>query len=141
MGGLLVQVLGLFALLGLVGWGYRHWISPRRVGIRGKGMLLLCVVTLVGGLLGSTGWWIDDPRAFSWDLPPVTIRMLASAGWAFGVATLAALHRPVPRRMRSVMLLLAAYLAPLLLTAPCSTSTASTLPRPSPTHSSRWSLP
>jgi hypothetical protein len=118
MGGLLVQFLGLFALLGLVGWGYRRWISPRRVGIQGKGMLLLCVVTLVGGLLGSTGWWIDDPRAFSWDLPPVASRMLASAGWAFGVATIAALQRPVPHRMRLVMLLLAAYLAPLLLTAP-----------------------
>ena len=118
MGGLLVQSLGLFALLGLAAWGYRHWISPRRVGIQGKGMLLLCVVTLVGGLLGSTGWWIDDPRAFSWDLPPVASRMLASAGWAFGVATIAALQRPVPHRMRLVMLMLAAYLVPLLLTAP-----------------------
>jgi hypothetical protein len=62
MGGLLIQYLGLFALLGLAAWGYRHWISPRQVGIQGKGMLLLCIVTLVGGLLGSTGWWIDDPR-------------------------------------------------------------------------------
>jgi hypothetical protein len=71
MGGLLVQFLGLGALLGLAGWGYRHWISPRQqVGIQGNGMLLLCVVTLVGGLLGSTGWWIDDPRSFAWDLPP-----------------------------------------------------------------------
>jgi hypothetical protein len=118
MGGLLVQFLGLFALLGFAAWGYRHWISPRQVGIKGKGMLLLCVVTLVGGLLGSTGWWIDDPRSFSWDLPPLASRMLASAGWAFGVATLAALHRPVPRRTRLVMLMLAVYLAPLLLTAP-----------------------
>src|SRR5215217_2315999 len=77
MGGLLVQFLGLFALLGLVAWGYRHWISPRHVGIQGKGMLLLSVVTLVGGLLGSTGWCIDDPRCFSWDLPPLASRMLA----------------------------------------------------------------
>ncbi len=56
MGGLLVQFLGLFALLGLAAWGYRHWISTRQIGIQGKGMLLLSVVTLVGGLLGSTGW-------------------------------------------------------------------------------------
>jgi hypothetical protein len=118
MGGLLVQFLGLFALLGLAALGYRHWISNRQVGIQGKGMLLLSVVTLVGGLLGSIGWWIDDPRSFSWDLPPLASRMLASAGWAFGVATLAALHRPVPRRMRLVMLMLAVYLAPLLVTAP-----------------------
>jgi hypothetical protein len=119
MGGSLVQFVGLFALLGLAAWGYQHWISPRRgVGIQGKGMLLLCVVTLVGGLLGSTGWWIDDPRSFSWDLPPLASRMLASAGWAFGVAALAALHRPVPRRTRLVMLMLAVYLAPLLVAAP-----------------------
>jgi hypothetical protein len=118
MGGLRVQFLGLFVLLGIAAWGYRHWISPRQVGIQGKGMLLLCVVTLVGGLLGSTGWWIDDPRSFSWDLPPLAGRMLASAGWAFGVATLAALHRPVPHRTRLVMLMLAVYLAPLLVTAP-----------------------
>ena len=118
MGGLLVQFLGLFALLGLAALGYRHWISNRQVGIQGKGMLLLSVVTLVGGLLGSIGWWIDDPRSFSWDLPPLASRMLASAGWAFGVATLAALHRPVPRRTRLVMLMLAVYLAPLLVTAP-----------------------
>jgi hypothetical protein len=51
-------------------------------------------------------------------LPPLASRMLASAGWAFGVATLAALHRPVPRRTRLVMLMLAVYLAPLLVTAP-----------------------
>jgi hypothetical protein len=82
MRGLLVQFLGLFALLGLAAWGYRHWISPHQVGIQGRGMLLLSVVTLVGGLLGSTGWWIDDPRSFSWDLPPLASRMLASAGWA-----------------------------------------------------------
>jgi surface polysaccharide O-acyltransferase-like enzyme len=119
MGGLLVQFLGLFALLGLAAWGYRHWISPRRgVGIQGKGMLLLCVVTLVGGLLGSTGWWIDDPKSFSWDLPPLASRMLACAGWAFGIATLAALRRPVPRRTRLVMLMLAVYLSPLLVSAP-----------------------
>jgi hypothetical protein len=118
MDGLLVQFLGLFALLGIVGWGYRRWIRPREVGTQGKGMLLLTIVTLVGGLVGSTGWWIDDPRSFSWDLPPLASRMLASAGWAFGVATIAALQRPVPRRMRLVMLMLAAYLAPLLVAIP-----------------------
>ncbi len=115
MNELLVQFLGLFALLGIVAWGYWCWIRPREVGIQGKGMLLLTIVTLVGGLLGSTGWWIDDPRSFSWDLPPLASRMLASAGWAFGVATFAALQRPVPRRMRLVLLMLATYLAPLLV--------------------------
>ena len=115
MDGLLVQFLGLFALLGIVAWGYWRWIRPREVGIQGKGVLLLTIVTLVGGLLGSTGWWIDDPRSFSWNLPPLASRMLASAGWAFGVATFAALQRPVPHRMRLVLLMLATYLAPLLV--------------------------
>ncbi len=118
MDGVLVQVLILLAVSGLVVWGYRRWIRHREVGIQGKGMVLLTIVTLVGGLVGSTGWWIDDPRAFSWDLPPVASRMLASAGWAFGVVTIAALQRPVHRRMRLVMLMLTAYLAPLLLTIP-----------------------
>jgi hypothetical protein len=118
MDGLLVQFLILFTVLVFVAWGYRHWIRPREVGIQGKGMLLLTIVTLVGGLVGSTGWWVDDPRSFSWDLPPLASRMLASAGWAFGVATIAALQRPVPRRMRLVMLMLAAYLVPLLVAIP-----------------------
>jgi hypothetical protein len=86
--------------------------------VRGRGMVLLTIVTLVGGLVGSTGWWLDDPRAFSWDLPPVASRMLASAGWAFGVVTLAALQRPDTRRMRLVMLMLVVYLVPLLVVAP-----------------------
>ena len=118
MDGWLVQFLIFLVVLGFVVWGYRRWIRHREVGIQGKGMLLLTIVTLVGGLVGSTGWWIDDPRAFSWDLPPVASRMLASAGWAFAVATIAALQRPVPHRMRLVMLMLTAYLVPLLVTIP-----------------------
>ena len=118
MNDLLVQSLILFVVVGIVAWVYRRWTRHRELGIQGKGMVLLTIVTLVGGLVGSTGWWIDDPRSFSWDLPPVASRMLASAGWAFGVATIAALQRPAPRRMRLVMLMLTAYLAPLLLTIP-----------------------
>jgi hypothetical protein len=118
MNGLLVQSLILLAVSGLVVWIYRRWMRHREIRIQGKGMMLLTIVTLVGGLVGSTGWWIDDPRAFSWDLPPVASRMLASAGWAFGAVTIAALRRPVPRRMRLVLLMLTAYLAPLLLTIP-----------------------
>lgn len=118
MDGLLVQFLILFAVSVFVAWGYRRWIRLREVGVQGKGMVLLTIVTLVGGLVGSTGWWIDDPRSFSWDLPPLASRMLASAGWAFGVATIAALRRPVSRRMRLVMLMLTVYLAPLLVAIP-----------------------
>jgi hypothetical protein len=55
MGGLLVPFLGLFALVGLAALGYRHWISNRQVGIQGKGMLLLSVVTLVGWCSAALG--------------------------------------------------------------------------------------
>jgi len=137
MDGSLVRVLGLFALLGIVAWGYRRWIGVREVGIQGKRMLLLTLVTLVGGLLGSTGWWIDDPRSFSWDLPPLAGRMLASAGWAFGVATFAALQKPVPRRMRLWCSCWRRTLRRCSSPFPCSTSTASILPRLSRTRSSR----
>ena len=112
---LVVQFLSLFVLLGFVVWGYRRWVRPRGVGIQGQGMLQLIVLTLAGGLMGSVGWWLDDPRSFSWDLPPLASRMLASAGWAFGVATFAALQRPVTHRVRLVLLMLAMYLVPLLV--------------------------
>jgi hypothetical protein len=63
-------------------------------------MLLPTVLTLAGGLLGSVGWCPDDPRSVSWDLPPLVGRMLASAGWAFGImfhvsAALLVLERPL----------------------------------------------
>ncbi len=115
MANVLVQLLGLFALLGLATLGYWHWIRRLDIGIQGKGLLLLTIFTFVGGLLGSTGWWIDDPRSFPWDLPPLASRMLASAGLAFGVATFVALQRPTYRHMRLVLLMLATYLTPLLI--------------------------
>jgi hypothetical protein len=115
MTGLLVQFAGLFGLVALVGGGYWRWVRPRATDFQGRGLLLLIVVTLVGGLLGSTGWWFDVPSSFSWDLPPLASRMLAAAGWAFGVATLAALRRPDPHRLRLALLMLAVYLAPLLV--------------------------
>jgi hypothetical protein len=81
MGRLLVQFLGLLVLLGLVAWGYRHWISPRQVDIHGKGMLLLTVVTLVGGLLGSLALFVTDsgPSGLIWVWPGdlLTSRLIA----------------------------------------------------------------
>ncbi|MCA0455175.1 MAG: hypothetical protein LCI00_14465 [Chloroflexi bacterium] len=114
MDNILVQFLGLMALILAVGGGYWHWIRSR-VGLdwQAKGVLLLLVATMAGGLIGSTGWWIDDPSAFSWDLPPLASRMLAAAGWAFGAATFMTLQRPTRRRVRLVLLMLAVYLIPL----------------------------
>jgi hypothetical protein len=114
---LLVQFIGTVALLIAVGWGYWRWVRPHesRIDNQGKGLLLLLLLTMMGGLLGGIGWWMDDPRAFPWDLPPVASRLLASAGWAFAVVTAIALQRPVFRRVRLILVMLFTYLIPLLL--------------------------
>jgi hypothetical protein len=54
---LLVQGAGLCALAGDVAAGYWRWIKPREAALdlAGKGLLLLIVVTLMGGLIGSVG--------------------------------------------------------------------------------------
>lgn len=51
MEGLLAQLLILLAVLRIIVWGYQRWIRHREVGIQVMGMLLLTVVTLVGGLV------------------------------------------------------------------------------------------
>jgi hypothetical protein len=113
MSNLLIQTLGLLALLAAVAWGYGHWVRPRSVTTQGKILLLLLILTMAGGLIGSLAWWFDDPRAFAWDLPPLAGRMLAAAGWAFAAANFLVLGRPVTRSVRLVLLMLIVYLAPL----------------------------
>lgn len=114
---LLVQVAGLALLLGGVGLGYRRWVLPREssLDLAQRGVLLLLIVTLVGGFVGSPVWWLDDPRSFSWDLPPLAGRMLAAAGWSFVALGLAVLHYPTAARLRLALVMLAVYLAPLAL--------------------------
>ncbi len=94
-------------------FGYFRWIVPRASSIAEKGVLTLIVSTLFGGLIGSFGWWFDDPRAFAWDLEPLVGRMLASAGWSFGIACLATLRIPSYYRVRLVLWMLIVYLLPL----------------------------
>lgn len=113
MNNLLIQLTGAIVLLAAIGWGYWHWVRPQSAGVEAKLLLLLLILTFSGGLIGSVGWWIDDPNAFSWDLPPLASRMLGAAGWAFGAAALVALWRPVEARLRLVLLMLAIYLGPL----------------------------
>lgn len=111
---IIIQLLGLVALFAAVGGGYWRWVRPHpSLDWQAKGVLLLLILTMAGGLIGSTGWWFDEPRAFSWDLPPLASRMLAAAGWAFAAATFMALQRPTRRRIRLVLLMLAVYLIPL----------------------------
>ena len=112
---LLVQLFALFLLVGSISAGYWRWIRPREgaLDIQGRGLLLLVVLTMMGGLVGSPYWWMDDVRSFSWDLPPLVSRMLAAAGWSFVVVSLMALRRLSRRRLRLVLLLLVVYLVPL----------------------------
>jgi hypothetical protein len=114
---LLIQTFVLIVLLGSVWWGYRRWIQPREgsLDIHGKMLLVLIVLTLMGGLIGGFFWWADEARSFSWDLPALASRMLAAAGWSFVVVCFMALERPSPRRLRLVLLLLATYLTPLVV--------------------------
>jgi|GEM_PF-484675 len=114
------QIIGLFLLLLGLAAGYWRWVKPHdaTLGVQEKGLLLLVVLTLMGGFIGSPFWWMDEVRSFSWDLPPLASRMLAAAGWSFVVVCFQVLERPTDRRLRLVLLLLFVYLAPLALAAP-----------------------
>jgi hypothetical protein len=111
----LAQLLALLILGAEMGMAYLLWIHPRRKSLDTQklGALLLTVLTLTGGFIGSWFWWMDEARSFAWDVPPLASRMLASAGWAFFIVCLIALQRPTFRRLRLVMLTLFIYLAPL----------------------------
>ena len=113
----LVQLLGLVILFGGLWFGYRQWIRPHNATstLAGRGLLLLVVLTLMGGFIGSPFWWADQPLSFSWDLPPLASRMLGAAGWSFFAVCLMALRRPSYRRLRLVLILLFVYLTPLAL--------------------------
>jgi len=105
-------------LLGTAMWlAYRKWVKPHAASLdlQQRGALLLTLLALAGGFVGSPFWWMDLPASFSWDLPPLASRMLASAGWSFFVVCVLVLRRPTFRRLRLVLLLLFVYLAPLAL--------------------------
>ena len=109
------QFLGLFLLVLGVGLGYRRWVQPRagQLNRAQVSLLLLVILTLIGGLAGPLGWWLDRPASFAWDLPPLAARMLAAAGWSFALACWLALERPSLPRLRLIILMLFVYLAPL----------------------------
>jgi hypothetical protein len=113
---LFLQLLALVILLGGVWFGYRRWVKPHadKTDLQSRGLLMLIVLTFMGGFLGSSFWWFDAAQSFAWDLPPLASRMLASAGWSFAAACLYCLQRPTVRRVRLVLLLTAVYLAPLV---------------------------
>ena len=109
------QLVGLLLLCVGLGLGYWYWIKPHQATLTwsGRGLLILVILTLMGGFVGSPFWWLDEARSFSWDLPPLASRMLASAGWAFVVVSFLALQHPVYKRLRLILILLFVYLVPL----------------------------
>ncbi|MDA0245769.1 MAG: hypothetical protein OT477_20340 [Chloroflexi bacterium] len=112
---LILQLIGLSLLLGGVSWGYEQWVRPQtHLSLAGRGLLLLVVLTGMGGLIGSPFWWLDKQQSFSWDLPPLAGRMLASAGVSFTVASWLVVQRPSYGRVRLFLWLLATYLVPLV---------------------------
>lgn len=117
---LLLQIFGLVLLIAGVYVGYHQWIMPHRDELdwRGVGLMLLIVLMLMGGFIGSPFWWLDEARSFSWDLPPLASRMLAAAGWSFFVLGVLVLAHPTDRRLRLAVLLLFVYLVPLAVAAP-----------------------
>jgi len=110
------QLVGLALLLFAIWFGWWRWIRPYRKGLdrQGVGMLMLAVLAVTGGFLGSPFWWIDDPNSFSWTLPPLAGRLLGAAGFAFGVIGCYALEQKQQRLVRSYAVMIAVYLLPLV---------------------------
>jgi hypothetical protein len=103
--------------VGGVWLGWRQWVQPRSHQLDGskRSLLVLIILTLIGGFVGSFGWWLDVPASFAWDLPPLAARMLAAAGWSFAVACWLVLERPSRPRFRLIILMLFIYLLPLAI--------------------------
>ncbi len=114
---ILLGLAGLILLGGGVAFGYRRWIKPQAddLDFQEQGLLLLIILTMSGGFIGSFFWWFDLAQSFSWDLPPLASRMLAAAGWSFAVACYSVLQRPDSRRVRIILLMLFVYLFPLVI--------------------------
>lgn len=99
------------------GLGYRRWIRPRRDHIdrRSLRLLLLLILASMAGFIGSPFWWFDVQQSFAWDLPPLASRMLAAAGVSLTVGAVLALERPSRQRVRLYLILLVAYMVPLVV--------------------------
>ena len=110
-----LQIMGLLLLVLGLSLGYWRWLRPyhNQLNNAQRSLLLLVILTFMGGFLGSFGWWLDVPASFSWDLPPLAARMLAAAGWSFALVCWLALERPSLPRLRLVVIMLFVYLTPL----------------------------
>lgn len=74
------------------------------------------IITMTfGGLLYAPFWWFDVDSSFAWDLPPVGSRLLAASGLAFGIAGLATMIWPSPRRLRLLLVMIAVGLGSIFV--------------------------
>ncbi len=107
--------LVLLALGMLFGW--HRWVRPNatELDFQAKGMLALAILAAAGGLIGSPFWWLGYRESFSWQLPPLASRMLAAAGISFAVVGWLALERMQQRLIHLYIVLIAVYLAPLVV--------------------------
>lgn len=112
---LIAQGMILIILLLSIGYSFRYVLARHDQSLdwQQKGLLLLTLLTMMGGFLGSPFWWFDLEESFSWDLPPLASRMLAGAGWSFVIVAFFVLQKPTRRRLRLSTLMLSVYLTPL----------------------------
>ncbi|MFN8421943.1 MAG: hypothetical protein U0470_00645 [Anaerolineae bacterium] len=118
MPAIVYQLAALAMIVTCLAVGYRRWVRPAAPSPAAAAMLLLVVLALAGGFVGAYFWWVDDVRAFAWDLPPLASRLLAAAGLSFAAASYLALEQPTRLRLRFVLALIATYLAPLAVAIP-----------------------
>lgn len=114
---LVYQILALVILASGVAFGYQRWLKPRlsTLDMQGRGLVLLIIVTLAGGFIGSPFWWFNVEQSFPWDLPPLASRMLAVAGWSFAVMCFLVLEKLSAHRVQLALLTLETYLPPLVV--------------------------
>jgi len=113
---LISQILALVILASGVAFGYQRWLKPRlsTLDLQGRGLVLLIILTLAGGFIGSFFWWFDLAQSFAWDLPPLASRMLAAAGWSFAALCFLVLEKLSARRITLALVVLLVYLAPIV---------------------------
>ena len=111
----LMLILAGFLLVGATALGWLRWARPygRALEAAARNMLALAILVVVGGLIGSVFWWMDERQSFAWRLAPLASRMLASAGLGFAAAGIYALERGRTRLVHGYLIMLAVYLAPL----------------------------
>jgi len=67
MNHLWLQIMGLLLLVLGLSLGYWRWLRPyhNQLNNAQRSLLLLVILTFMGGFFGSFGWWLDVSAIFS----------------------------------------------------------------------------